>query len=776
MKQLFNVLAAFAVVVAAVVPQVLFAQNPCGVEGVVVEASSFMYSPSNVEIEAGQTVVWVNIGGTHDVNGVSSTLGDNWDNPETFSHPTVSGNMAGVCIGSTTFTVPGVYDYDCSVGSHAAAGMVATVTVTEPTQPATVADIVIDSPDHTILEQAVVAAGLADDLMGAGPFTVFAPTDAAFATLLETLGATAEELLANPDLASILLYHVVSGNVMSTDLTDGMMATTLNGEDLIINLTADGVIINGTAMVTVADITADNGVVHVIDAVLLPGTNTTTVMDVITESAIHESLEAALVASGLDEALNGAGPFTVFAPTDAAVATALEALGITVEMFLMSPMLSGILSYHAAAGTVMSADITDGMMVTMLNGQDITINITAEGVIINGTAMVTLADIVADNGVVHVIDAVLLPAPPQNTTVVDIIVDSPDHTVLEMAVIAAGLADDLSAEGPFTVFAPTDAAFTTLLETLEVTAEDLLASPDLASILLYHAAAGTVMSTDITDGMMVTTLNGQDITINVTADGVVINGTAMVTVADLTADNGVVHVIDAVLLPETPETTTVVDIIVDSPDHTVLEAAVIAAGLADDLSGEGPFTVFAPTDEAFTTLLETLQVTAEDLLANPDLASILLYHVASGNVLSGSLSDGQIIETLNGESVEIAITAEGVTVNGTALVVVADLTADNGVVHVIDAVLLPPTSNVAEANPAANLNIYPVPADDFVTIDLNVEGNVFFEIRDITGRVVENGNWTNGRKVLSVSDWTPGIYTFSWGDATNRFTRAFSIR
>ncbi|MDB4587574.1 fasciclin domain-containing protein [bacterium] len=775
MKQLFNVLAAFAVVLAAVLPQSLFAQNACGVEGVVVEASSFMYSPANVEIEAGQTVVWVNIGGTHDVNGVSSTLGENWNNPETFSHPSVSGNMSGVCIGTTTFTVPGVYDYDCSVGSHAAAGMVATVTVTEPAQPATVAEIVIDSPDHTILEQAVVAAGLADDLSSEGPFTVFAPTDAAFAALLEALQVTAEDLLANPDLASILLYHVVSGNVMSTDLTDGMMATTLNGEEIIINITADGVIINGTAMVTVADITADNGVVHVIDAVLLPGTNTTTVMDVITESVLHNSLEAALVAAGLDEALNGAGPFTVFAPTDDAVATALEGLGITVEMFLASPMLEAILSYHAASGTVMSADITDGMMVTMLNGQDITINVTADGVIINNSAMVTLADITADNGVVHVIDAVLLPAPPSNTTVVDIIVDSPDHTVLEAAVIAAGLADDLSAAGPFTVFAPTDAAFTTLLETLEVTAEDLLASPDLASILLYHAASGNVMSTDITDGMMVTTLNGQDLTINLTADGVVINGTAMVTVADLTADNGVVHVIDAVLLPETPQTTTVVDIIVDSPDHTVLEAAVIAAGLAVDLSGDGPFTVFAPTDAAFTTLLETLQVTAEDLLANPDLPSILLYHVASGNVLSGSLSDGQIIETLNGESVEIGITAEGVTINGVAMVVVADLTADNGVVHVIDAVLLP-TSSVAEANNVAEVNIYPVPADDFVTIDLEVEGNVFYDIRDITGRVVENGNWTNGRKVLEVSNWTPGIYTFSWGDATNRSTRAFSIR
>ena len=410
MKHLFNLMTVVAVIVGTILSSETYAQNPCGVPGVVVEASNFMYAPANVEIEAGQTVVWVNVGGTHDVNGLESSLGETWENPETFYHGSVSGNMDGVCIGTTTFTVPGVYDYDCSIGNHAANGMVATVTVTEPATPATVAEIIIDSPNHTVLETAVIAAELDDDLSGAGPFTVFAPTDAAFTTLLTALEITAEDLLANPDLASILLYHVVSGNVMSTDLVDGMSATTLSGEDVVINLTSDGVIINGTAMVTVADVVADNGVVHVIDAVLLPAQNTTSVMDVIAESAVHESLETALVTAGLDELLNGEGPFTVFAPTDDALATALEGLGVTLEMFLMSPILSGVLSYHAAQGNVMSTDITDGMMVTMLNDQDITINITAEGVVINGTALVTVADLTADNGVVHVIDAVLLPS------------------------------------------------------------------------------------------------------------------------------------------------------------------------------------------------------------------------------------------------------------------------------------------------------------------------------------------------------------------------------
>ena len=772
MKHLFS----WAVALLAVFSfSATHAQNPCGVEGVVVEASSYMYSPMNVEIESGQTVVWVNIGGTHDVNGVESSTGAAWSNPESFSIGAVSGNMSGVCIGSHTFTTPGVYDYDCSIGNHAALGMVGTVTVTEAAT-TTVADIIIDSPDHTVLETAVVTAELADDLMGEGPFTVFAPTDAAFTTLLETLEVTAEELLANPDLASILLYHVASGNVLSTDLSDGMMVTTLNGEDITINITSEGVVINETAMVTVADLTADNGVVHVIDAVLLPpATQTNTVVDIIAGSADHTLLAEAVVAAGLDDDLAGEGPFTVFAPTNGAIETALEGLGVTLEMFLMSPMLEAVLTYHAAAGTVMSGDITDGMMVTMLNGQDITINITAEGVVINGTAMVTVADLTADNGVVHVIDAVLLPAPPpMPTTVADIIIESPDHTVLELAVLAAGLDDDLSGEGPFTVFAPTDAAFGTLLEELQVTAEDLLANPDLASILLYHVASGQVMSGDITDGMMVTTLNGQDITINITAEGVVINGTALVTVADLTADNGVVHVIDAVLLPEPAVTTTVADIIIESPDHTVLELALVTAGLDVNLAGEGPFTVFAPTDAAFTTLLETLEVTAEDLLANPDLASILLYHVASGQVMSTDLSDGMTVTTLNGEDLTINITAEGVVINGTALVTVADLTADNGVVHVIDAVLLPPTSVVETES--ATVELYPVPATDVLQVNMTGEQADWFEVRDITGRVVAGGNWVPGRQTLSVSDWTSGVYIFSWGDATNKNSIAFTKR
>ena len=137
----------------------------------------------------------------------------------------------------------------------------------------------------------------------------------------------------------------------------------------------------------------------------------------------------------------------------------------------------------------------------------------------------------------------------EQNTVVDIIVDSPDHTVLETAVVTAGLVETLSGEGPFTVFAPTDAAFTALLEALGATADDLLSLAELTQILTYHVAGVNALSTDLTDGQMVTTVNGQDVTISIMDGTVMINGTAAVTMADITADNGVVHVIDAVLVP-----------------------------------------------------------------------------------------------------------------------------------------------------------------------------------------------------------------------------------
>ncbi|MDY0237133.1 MAG: fasciclin domain-containing protein [Gudongella sp.] len=286
--------------------------------------------------------------------------------------------------------------------------------------------------------------------------------------------------------------------------------------------------------------------------------------------------------------------------------------------------------------------------------------------------------------------------------IVEIASGSDDFSILVAALQKAELVGALQGEGPFTVFAPTDAAFTKLLGELNITAEQLLGHPQLKDVLLYHVVSGKVMSTDLSNGLESATLKGDKIIVDLT-DGVKINSSNVVT-ADLEASNGVIHVIDTVLVPsdfklvqetamETPmepamETPmTVVDIALGNEDFSILVAALQKADLVGALQGEGPFTVFAPTNAAFEDLLKSLNISASDLLNQPDLSKVLLYHVVSGKVMSTDLSNGLEAPTLNGESVKFDLSA-GVMVSGSN-VTAADLEAGNGVIHVIDKVLVP---------------------------------------------------------------------------------------
>ena len=338
-------------------------------------------------------------------------------------------------------------------------------------------------------------------------------------------------------------------------------------------------------------------------------------------------------------------------------------------------------------------------------------------------------------------------------SVVDIIVNSPEHDTLEDAVIAAELADDLSGPGPFTVFAPTDAAFAALPDG---TIETLLADPTgtLAQILLYHVVGGQALSTDLSDGQTITTLLGEDITVTIGMNGVMINN-ATVVVADITATNGVVHVIDAVLLPPAPQPITVVDVIVNSDVHNTLEAAVVAAGLVETLSGTGPFTVFAPTDAAFAALPAG---TVETLLADPTgtLTDILLYHVVGAEALSTDLTNGQTVTTLLGQNVTVTINADGVFINN-AQVTVADIVTDNGVIHVIDAVLLPQQpSFVSNGETIGSVDVYPNPANDILNVSTNNQGII--EIYSYEGKLISTTSYSGPNTVVNVEELGRGNY------------------
>lgn len=265
-------------------------------------------------------------------------------------------------------------------------------------------------------------------------------------------------------------------------------------------------------------------------------------------------LAEAVAAADLGGTLSGPGPFTVFAPTDAAFAALLTELGITKAQLLADkPLLTKVLTYHVIAGEVKKADIALGKGVTTLQGGFFKIDTAAGDVVItdgrNRTAKITTTDVLATNGVVHLVDKVLLPA---DKTIVQTAQSTPDFSILVEAVVAADLAATLSQPGPFTVFAPTNAAFAALLTELGLTKEQLLADkPLLVKVLTYHVLSGAVLKADVPLGKAVTTLQGETVTVDATLAITDQRGRkAAITATDVLNSNGVIHVIDKVILPK----------------------------------------------------------------------------------------------------------------------------------------------------------------------------------------------------------------------------------
>jgi len=380
------------------------------------------------------------------------------------------------------------------------------------------------------------------------------------------------------------------------------------------------------------------------------------------------TLAGALGQAGLDDDLNGDGPFTVFAPSN----TAFQQIDVN-DLTSDSDLLEEVLTYHVVQGEITASDISDGQTVETLEGETLRFSVSNGGVQVNG-ANVTTADLQASNGVVHVIDGVLL----ETVTTTDRAVLTPGLSTLADAVGAAGLADDLSGDGPFTVFAPVNAAFD------EIDASELTADSDLLNkILTYHVVGGSAIEAgDISDGQTVETLQGGDLTFSVDGGTVRVNGIE-VTTANIQTSNGVVHLIDSVLL----EAATTTERAVLTPQLSTLTDAVIAAGLDDDLNGDGPFTVFAPVDAAFG------NIDAGELTADSDLLSkVLTYHVVAGSAIeAGDISDGQTAESLQGGDLSFSVDGGTVRVNGIP-VTTADIQTSNGVVHLIDGVLLEATT------------------------------------------------------------------------------------
>ena len=297
--------------------------------------------------------------------------------------------------------------------------------------------------------------------------------------------------------------------------------------------------------------------------------------------------------------------------------------------------------------------------------------------------------------------------------------NNPALSTLVAAVKAAGLVDTLNGPGPFTIFAPANSAFAKLpagtVETL-VKPEN---KATLSSILTYHVIAGKKLSSkDLAKTSSYKTVNGESLSVKVTGKKITVNGTTKVVLADVQVANGTVFIIDSVLMPKNPAAGTPVAAEADAaavgvpatgsgslkgmaadpaataasnnPALTTLVAAVKAAGLVDTLNGPGPFTIFAPVNSAF----EKLPAGTVDSLVKPEnkatLSSILTYHVIAGKKLSSAdLAKMSTITTVNGKTINIAVSGKTITINGTTKVILADVQVANGTVFLIDSVLMP---------------------------------------------------------------------------------------
>lgn len=407
-----------------------------------------------------------------------------------------------------------------------------------------------------------------------------------------------------------------------------------------------------------------------------------------------ETLSELLSTTGLDETLNGSGPFTLFAPTD-------EAFELLPDDFMPSGMeVTQILLYHVVEEEIRAAGVVALDEALTAQGGSVAIQLDGDTVVLDGRVQVTTTDIVADNGVIHLIDAVLVPGAFPGT-IVDMLVASPRFSTLTSAAAANGLAGGDALDDPagsFTLFAPTDTAFASL-------PADALAS-GAATVLSYHALGSEVDSAAAlaAAGSSVPTLaedpgNGNqpfELPVDLGVDApLVLDGRVQVTFVDIETANGVVHVVDSVLFPgDFPGT--IADLLAASPRFATLRSAVLDSGLDGALSaaaGNGGLTLFAPTNAGFARL-------PDGLLGEVDVPLVLQYHVIGSLVDSTAAvaADGTTVPTLALDAgkgnapfaLAVDLDADSdLFLDGRSELSFVDIPTSNGIVHVLDSVLIP---------------------------------------------------------------------------------------
>ncbi|XP_008307255.2 periostin, osteoblast specific factor b isoform X2 [Cynoglossus semilaevis] len=509
---------------------------------------------------------------------------------------------------------------------------------------------------------------LRPEIEGSGSFTFFAPSNEAWDNLDE-LVKSALVSNVNVELYNALHYHMVNKRLLTKDLRNGLTVTSMyNDLGLQINHYPNGVVTVNCARIIYGNQVATNGVVHVIDRVISSVGNT--IQDVIEVTDELSTLSEVAHTAGLLEKLGQPGHYTVFAPTN----DAFEKLGVDVLERIQSEdkAIKALMNFHVLDSVQCSEAITAGSSYETLEGNNIEIGCDGDSLTVNGVKMVLKKDIVTSNGVIHLIDQVLM---PDSAKQVLELVGSQQSTFGDM-VSELGIASEMRSDAEYTLLAPLNAAFTDEMMALD--------QRMFRIILENHILKSKFTLGQLYNGQRLETIGGKFMRVFIYRTAVCIENSCLIR-GSKEGSNGALHLMKTFM---TPAEKSVFEILTENGGYKIFLSLMEAAGLTDLLRQEGDFTLFAPSDKAFASLSSRdISLLKSDINA---LRTILLYHINNGVFIGGGLESGvtNMLRSLQGSNLRVMYANNTIQVN-TVQVPEADIMATNGVIHKVDQVLYP---------------------------------------------------------------------------------------
>uniref|UniRef100_A0A669BP14 Periostin n=1 Tax=Oreochromis niloticus TaxID=8128 RepID=A0A669BP14_ORENI len=525
----------------------------------------------------------------------------------------------------------------------------------------------------TTTQQYAEVSKLRNEIEGKGAFTLFAPSNDAWDEL-DPAQRSALENNVNIELYNALHYHMVNHRVLTKDMKNGMTVSSMyNEEGLHFNHYPNGVVTVNCARILHANQLATNGVVHVIDRVIKAVGNT--IKDHLEFNEDLSSFSAMALASDVMDKLGEPGQYTLFAPTN----DAFDKMNPDyLENIMEDPaVVKALVNYHLLKSVQCAEAIMVGSIYETAEGSNIEIGCDGDSLTVNGIKMVLKKDIVATNGVIHLIDQMLI---PDSAKEVKSLLETSQST-FSRKLSELGLAESLGPKTEYTLLAPFNSAFTSEMTSMDTNM--------LRLILENHILKIKMKLSELYNEQTVETIAGKLLRVFIYRTAVCIENTCMVR-GSKEGSNGMLHSVRSLIKP--PEKTIYELLIADGRFKKFL-SLMETAGLYDLLKQEGSYTVFAPTDDAFVDLSkEDMALLRSDLTV---LRNILLYHFSNGTFINGGLEGGvtNLLKTFQGKNLQVKSVNNSILVNSVG-VPNSDLMATNGVIHIVKNVLYPGGKNV----------------------------------------------------------------------------------